>query len=400
MNPPIRSAADREALIRGLLDGTIDCIATDHAPHSAQEKAGGLRGSLNGIVGLECAFAVLYTQLVQTGIVPLEVLLNALCVNPRRIFALPGGEIAPGAPARSHRAGPGPAPPHRQRRLPISGTGHPLRRLGRLRRRRHDPLPRRDRLLESARTGGAMKQSLFTMEHARQLTGDTYELILSGDTSAITAPGQFVNIQLPGKFLRRPISICSWSENALMLLVKVVGEGTRELVRCVPGTQLDVLSGLGNGFDLSLAGEHPVLAGGGHRHRAAVRSGPPNAGSRAAPYHRPGLSHREGRLLPGGVRRPGLRLLIATEDGSLGMKGFVTDCIQNVPECSYALCCGPLPMLKAVHALPQLKGGQFSFEARMGCGFGACMGCTVPTVNGYKRVCKDGPILYKEEIVW
>ena len=108
-----------------------------------------------------------------------------------------------------------------------------------------------------------MKKSLFTMEHARQLTEDTYELVLSGDTSAITAPGQFVNIELPGKFLRRPISICNWTEDALMLLVKVVGAGTKELVRCVPGTELDVLSGLGNGFDMSLAGEHPVLAGGG-----------------------------------------------------------------------------------------------------------------------------------------
>ena len=182
-----------------------------------------------------------------------------------------------------------------------------------------------------------MKQSLFTLEHTRQLTDDTYELVLSGDTSAITAPGQFVNIQLPGRFLRRPISICNWTDQALMLLVKVVGDGTRELVRCVPGTELDVLSGLGNGFDPAQAGDHPVLAGGG---------------------------------------------------------------IRNVPECDYVLCCGPLPILKAVHSLPQLTNGQFSFEARMGCGFGACMGCSIPTRDGYKRVCKDGPILYKEEIVW
>jgi dihydroorotate dehydrogenase electron transfer subunit len=108
-----------------------------------------------------------------------------------------------------------------------------------------------------------MKQSLFTMEHARQLTADTYELVLSGDTSAITAPGQFVNIQLPGKFLRRPISICNWTKDALLLLVRVVGEGTHDLVRCVPGTELDVLSGLGNGFDLAKGGAHPILLGGG-----------------------------------------------------------------------------------------------------------------------------------------
>ncbi|MBE6995832.1 MAG: dihydroorotate dehydrogenase electron transfer subunit, partial [Ruminococcaceae bacterium] len=108
-----------------------------------------------------------------------------------------------------------------------------------------------------------MKKSLFTVEHTRQLTADTYEMILSGDTSAITAPGQFVELELPGKFLRRPISICNWTDDALMLLVKVVGEGTKELVRCVPGTELDTLSGLGNGFDISLASEHSVLAGGG-----------------------------------------------------------------------------------------------------------------------------------------
>lgn len=245
-----------------------------------------------------------------------------------------------------------------------------------------------------------MKKSLFTLEHTRQLTEDTYELVLSGDTSAITAPGQFVNIELPGKFLRRPISICNWSDGALMLLVKVVGAGTKELVRSVPGTELDVLSGLGNGFDMRLAGEHPVLAGGGigvaplyGLARRMIEAG-------TAPTVALGFRAGKDAFYLEEFARLGCRLLIATEDGSLGTKGFVTDCIRAVPACDYVLACGPLPMLKAVHALPQLTGGQFSFEARMGCGFGACMGCTVPTRDGYKRVCKDGPILYKEEIVW
>ncbi|MDD3346948.1 dihydroorotate dehydrogenase electron transfer subunit [Oscillibacter sp.] len=245
-----------------------------------------------------------------------------------------------------------------------------------------------------------MKKSFFTLEHARQLTEDTYEVVLSGDTSAITAPGQFVNIELPGKFLRRPISICNWTQDALMLLVKVVGDGTRELVRCVPGTEVDVLSGLGNGFDPALAGRHPILAGGGigiaplyGLARRMLEAGLPFTVALGFRTGKDAFYLEEFAAL-------GCRLLIATEDGSLGTRGFVTDCIRNVPECDYVLACGPLPMLRAVHGLPQLTGGQFSFEARMGCGFGACMGCTVPTVNGYKRVCKDGPILFREEIVW
>ena len=245
-----------------------------------------------------------------------------------------------------------------------------------------------------------MKKSLFTVEHTRQLTTDTYEMILSGDTSAITAPGQFVNLDMPGHFLRRPISICNWTDEALMLLVKVVGEGTRDLVRCVPGEELDVLSGLGNGFNMDIPSENPVLAGGGIgiaplyglAQRMLERGQNPTVAL--------GFRTAKDTFYLEEFAKLGCRLLVATEDGTLGTKGFVTDCIKAVPECDYVLSCGPLPMLKAVHSLPQLKDGQFSFEARMGCGFGACMGCTVPTVNGYKRVCKDGPILYKEEIVW
>ena len=245
-----------------------------------------------------------------------------------------------------------------------------------------------------------MKKSLFTLEHARQLTEDTYELVLSGDTSAITAPGQFVNIELPGKFLRRPISICNWAEEALMLLVKVVGAGTKELVRCVPGTELDVLSGLGNGFDMTLAGERPVLVGGGIGIAPLYGLAQRLLEQGKTPTVVLGFRSGKDAFYLEEFAKLGCQLLIATEDGSLGVKGFVTDSLSKLPDCDYVFTCGPLPMLKAVHSLPQLKGGQFSFEARMGCGFGACMGCTVPTKDGYKRVCKDGPILYKEEIVW
>ena len=246
-----------------------------------------------------------------------------------------------------------------------------------------------------------MKQSLFTMEHARQLTADTYELILSGDTSAITAPGQFVNISLPGHFLRRPISICNWTKDgALMLLVKVVGGGTHDLVRCVPGTELDVLSGLGNGFDTAFGGSEPVLVGGG------IGAAPLYGLARClldqgrTPTVVLGFRSGKDAYYLEEFAALGCRLMIATEDGSMGTRGFVTDCLKKLPNLTYVFACGPLPMLKAVHSLPGLTGGQYSFETRMGCGFGACMGCTVPTVGGYKRVCKDGPILYQEEIVW
>ena len=245
-----------------------------------------------------------------------------------------------------------------------------------------------------------MKQSLFTVEHTRQLTADTYEMILSGDTSAITAPGQFVNLDLPGHFLRRPISICNWTGEALMLLVKVVGQGTRDLLRCVPGEELDGRTGLGNGFDLDIPSGHPVLAGGGIGIAPLYGLAQRMLERGQVPTVALGFRTAKDTFYLEEFAKLGCRLLVATEDGSIGTKGFVTDCVRAVPECDYGLSCGPLPMLKAVHSLPQLKGGQFSFEARMGCGFGACMGCTIPTADGYKRVCKDGPILFKEEIVW
>lgn len=245
-----------------------------------------------------------------------------------------------------------------------------------------------------------MKQTVFTIQHTRPLTADVYEMTLRGDTSSIAAPGQFVNAALPGRFLRRPISVCDWTADSLLLLVRVAGEGTRELVDFAPGTELDVLCGLGNGFDTADCGPNPILIGGGVG---------------AAPLF--GLARR---LLAQGVvptavlgfrtaadafyldefAALGCRVLPATEDGSLGCKGFVTDAARSVPECTQAFVCGPTPMLRAVSALPQLQDGQFSFEARMACGFGACMGCTIETAGGPRRVCKDGPVFRKEELAW
>ena len=245
-----------------------------------------------------------------------------------------------------------------------------------------------------------MKKSLFTLHAARPLSGYVWELILEGDASAVTAPGQFVNLELPGKFLRRPISVCDWTETGLTLLVKEVGAGTRELVRLPAGTRLDVLTGLGNGFGIGAAPEGAVLVGGGigsaplyglaKRMLAAGRSVQVVLGFRS----------KEDAFYLEEFAALGLEVPAATEDGSLGTRGFVTDVLNSLPDCRYVLACGPTPMLRAVHALPQITGGQFSFEARMACGFGACVGCTIETRNGLRRVCKDGPVFRKEEILW
>ena len=245
-----------------------------------------------------------------------------------------------------------------------------------------------------------MKESVWTLERSRQLTGDVWELRLSGDTSAVTVPGQFVNLELPGKFLRRPISVCDWAEGRLTLLVKEAGEGTKELVRLPAGTKLNTLSGLGTGFDIAAVPEVAVLVGGGigaaplyglaKRMLAAGRSVQVVLGFRS----------KEDAFYLEEFAALGAEVLTASEDGSLGTRGFVTDVLSRLPEHRYVLACGPTAMLKAVHALPQITGGQFSFEARMACGFGACVGCTIQTKKGLRRVCKDGPIFHKEDIVW
>lgn len=242
-----------------------------------------------------------------------------------------------------------------------------------------------------------MKQRIFTICGNTPLTDSVYKMVLTGDTSAITAPGQFVNIQLDGLFLRRPISVCDYDEGALTLVYKVVGKGTEKMSRMAPGEQLDLLTGLGNGYDLSPAGDRPVLLGGGvgvpplyHLAKRLLAQGKDVAVVLGFNTAREVFFAEEFQAL-------GCRVTVTTVDGSRGEKGFVTDALPQ--DYTYFYTCGPEPMLKAVYRATRTSG-QMSFEERMGCGFGACMGCSCQTLTGYKRICKDGPVMRKEEILW
>ena len=243
-----------------------------------------------------------------------------------------------------------------------------------------------------------MKQSIFKILTNEALTSNVYRMTLSGDTSAITAPGQFVNIRLEGKFLRRPISVCDWEEGKLTLVYKVVGHGTAQMAAMTPGESLDILTGLGNGYDLTLTGEHPVLVGGG----VGV---PPMYGlaKRLRAMGKEvqvilGFNTREEIFYEEAFQALGCTVHVTTVDGSYGTPGFVTDALKNLSY-SHFCACGPEPMLKALYAA-SATSGQMSFEERMGCGFGACMGCSCKTLTGSKRICKDGPVMKKEEILW
>ena len=249
-----------------------------------------------------------------------------------------------------------------------------------------------------------MKQSTFTVVENRRLTPTTWLMKLAGDTAGITAPGQFINIKLDGHFLRRPISICDISREDITIIYKVLGHGTEEMTHLAYGTMLDVLTGLGNGYSRDEAGEKPLLIGGGvgipplyltarfMRDKATVILGYNNA---------------EEMYFVDEFRKLGCRVIVATADGSEGVNGFVTDAFDELmaqgETFTHFYCCGPEAMLKAVYDKVYVEAGisgQMSFEERMGCGFGACMGCSCKTVTGYKRVCKDGPVFRTEEIVW
>ena len=242
-----------------------------------------------------------------------------------------------------------------------------------------------------------MKQSIFTIISNEALTRDVYKMVLSGDTSAVTNCGQFVNIQLDGLFLRRPISVCDYDAETLTIIYKVVGKGTEAMSAMNPGEGLDILTGLGNGYDLSLSGENPVLLGGG----VGV---PPmyNLAKKLIAEGKKvsvilGFNTQSEIFYENEFKALGCDVTVTTVDGSYGVKGFVTDALPE--NYTYFYTCGPEPMLKAVYKATTTSG-QMSFEERMGCGFGACMGCSCKTITGYKRICKEGPVMKKEEILW
>ena len=243
------------------------------------------------------------------------------------------------------------------------------------------------------------KKGIYKILANERLTATVWRMVLGGDTQWITAPGQFVDIALEGRYLRRPISVCDYDATTLTLIYKVVGEGTAQMSRMAAGGELDLLTGLGNGFDVHNAAQRPLLVGGGvgipPLYGLAKRL--TAQGKRVTAVL--GFNRESEIFLAEEFRALGVEVIIATADGSTGIHGLVTDGMAAVSDYTYLYTCGPEPMLKAVYSACKTSG-QFSFEERMGCGFGACMGCSCKTKYGSKRICKDGPVLEKEEIVW
>ena len=243
-----------------------------------------------------------------------------------------------------------------------------------------------------------MKQSIFTVKENVALTSSVYRMLLAGDTSDITNCGQFVNLKLDGLFLRRPISVCDCEGDTLTLIYKVVGEGTDKMSKMGVGATLDLLTGLGNGYDTSLSGERPLLLGGGVGVPPLYMLCKKLIAEGKKPSVILGFNTCDEVFCKEEFAKLGVKVTVTTVDGSEGVKGFVTDAMKD-EDYTYFYTCGPEPMLKAIYKV-SATDGQFSFEERMGCGFGACMGCSCKTVTGYKRICKDGPVLKKEEILW
>ena len=242
-----------------------------------------------------------------------------------------------------------------------------------------------------------MKQGLFTVVENVALTDTVYRMRLAGDTSAVTASGQFVNLLLEGKFLRRPISVCDCEDGVLTLVYKVVGKGTEQMSRMENGTVVDILTGLGNGYDLTVSGDKPLLLGGGVGVPPMYMLAKQLIAEGKDVTVILGFNKADEIFYEMEFRALGANVIVATADGSYGIKGFVTDALPE--DYTYFYTCGPEPMLKAVWKATKTSG-QMSFEERMGCGFGACMGCSCKTLTGYKRICREGPVMRKEEILW
>lgn len=243
-----------------------------------------------------------------------------------------------------------------------------------------------------------MKQGIFKITENASLCERVFRMRLEGDTSDVTNCGQFVNIKLDGRFLRRPISVCDCSDGCLTLIYKVVGDGTLQMSKMQVGDELDVLTGLGNGYNISVCGSRPVLIGGGVGVPPLYMLCKELVARGVRPSVILGFNTASEVFYEDEFRALGASVTVTTADGSYGVKGFATDALKGV-DYTYFYTCGPEPMLRAVYRATNTDG-QFSFEERMGCGFGACMGCSCKTVTGYKRICKDGPVIEKGEILW
>ena len=243
-----------------------------------------------------------------------------------------------------------------------------------------------------------MKQEIFKIQSQEKIANGVYLMKLSGNTDEITASGQFVNIKLNGFFLRRPISVCDYDKNSLTLIYKTVGEGTKEMSKYENGTELDILVGLGNGYDTLRSGDKPLLVGGGVGVPPLYNLCKKLIGEGKTPTVILGFNKKEDVFFEEEFKKLGAKVYVTTASGEYGIKGFVTDAMNDL-DYTYFYSCGPEPMLKAIYDKSTTEG-ELSFEERMGCGFGACMGCSCKTKYGNKRICKDGPVLRKEEVIW
>ncbi len=243
-----------------------------------------------------------------------------------------------------------------------------------------------------------MKQGIYEILFNFQLAPNVFRMVLKGDTSALLSPGQFVNIKIDGLYLRRPISVCDYDKETITLIYKVVGEGTEKMAQMAAGDKIDLLVGLGNGFNAEKKCQKPLVIGGGvgipplyGLCKELIKFG-------KKPIVILGFNTASEMFYEEVFKLLGVDVYVTTVDGSYGVKGFVTDVMKDL-EYDYFYTCGPSPMFKAIESVAKTSG-QFSFEERMGCGFGACMGCSCKTITGYKRICKEGPVMRKEEIQW
>ena len=243
-----------------------------------------------------------------------------------------------------------------------------------------------------------MKNVIYTIKENVRIADSIYKMVLLGDTSDITAPGQFINIKLDGFYLRRPISVCDYDTSSVTIIYKVVGAGTETMAKMGEGAELDTLIGLGNGFDTSKSGDIPVLIGGGVGVPPMYNLCKKLVSEGKKPTVILGFNSAKDVFYEDEFKALGATVHIATADGSCGTKGFVTTVLEKI-DYSYFYTCGPEPMFRAIDKIAK-TGGQYSFEERMGCGFGACMGCSCKTLTGNKRICKEGPVMEREEIIW